>query len=272
MPEMFIATLWAVAIFSVATSSCYFFNDVIDKEKDKNHPVKGKRPIASGKLPVSLALISASLLAATSLFAASFLSFFFFMIILAYILLQICYTLVLKEIAVVDILAIATGFILRIWAGAFVTNIHPSVWFLLCVISGALFLAAGKRKAEIAIIEAFHVKKKALYSPSLLDSYLAMFATSSWISWALFSFFEPSPLVGSYLPFFRDLPLTFSGIGKWLMLTIPVVIFGIMRYQYLVYNRIWTAETPERTLIKDKLLLAALAAWALLILIILYSQ
>lgn len=269
--QLFFITLSAAGIFSLAASSIYFFNDVADREKDKGHPVKSKRPIASGKLPVPLALVISAILASSSLFLASFLSFFFFMAVFTYIVLQMAYTLLFKELAIVDILVIAAGFMLRIWAGAFVANIHPSVWFLLCVISGALFLAAGKRKAELAIIETFNVRKKILYSPALLDSYLAMFATSSWLSWALFSFFEPVPHVGSQLPFFHDLPLTLSGIGKWLMITIPVVIFGIMRYLYLIYNKTWSAETPERTLIKDRPLLFALLGWGILILFILYS-
>lgn len=271
VPELFFKTFWATIIFSLAASACYLFNDVADREKDIKHPVKRRRSVASGTLPVHLALFSSAVLAVSSLFAASFLSFFLFMAIFTYILLQLFYTLILKTIPIIDILSIAGGFILRIWAGAFVGNIHPSVWFLLCVVSVALFLATGKRKAEVAIIQAFNVKKRFLYSPTLLDSYLAMFATSSWISWALFTFFEPSPQVGSYLPFFTDLPLTLAGIGKWLMITIPVVIFGIMRYLHIVYNRTWAAETPERTLIKDTPLLLSVILWTGLVLLILYS-
>lgn len=269
--DLFVRTVWAAILFSFAASSCYLFNDVVDKQRDKRHPVKQKRPIAKGIVPVPFALFVAALLAVISLFLASFLSFFLFAAILSYILLQISYTLFLKYIEVIDIMAIAGGFILRVWAGAFVADIHMSVWFLLCVISVALFLAAGKRKAELSIIETHGRTLRTFYNHSQLNSYLSMFAATSWLSWALFTFFEPSPQVGTYLPFFTDLPLTLGGIGKWLMITIPVVIFGVMRYLHLVYSKTQEAETPERALINDRPLLLSFVVWAGLVFIIIYS-
>lgn len=271
VPELFNAALWAVVVFSLAASSIYLFNDCLDRERDREHPVKRHRPIAKGTVPIHLAIFLAVLLSIASLFLASFSSFFLFLTIFTYIALQILYTLTLKTLPIIDILAIAGGFILRILAGAFVINFHFSVWFILCTISVALFLAAGKRKAELSILEAHARTRKFIYTHSQLDSYLAMFATSSWIAWALFTFFEPSPQVGVHLPFFQDLPLTLGGIGKWLMLTIPIVIFAIMRYLWIVYGKTPEAETPERTLIRDKPLLASVLFWAFLVFVIIYS-
>ena len=266
--ELFRSTFWAFIVFSLATSACYLFNDLMDRKNDKLHPIKKNRPIAAGKFKVIDALFLAVVFAAFSVLLASFLSFFFLAGILIYIILQVAYTLFLKYIPVIDILVIATGFVIRVWAGAFVINAHLSVWFLLCVISGSLFLAAGKRKAEIAIVEKFGDKSRATYEPGVLNSYLAMFGTASWVSWALFTFFYSSEI--TLLSFTSDLPLTIAGIGKWLMLTIPVVIFGIMRYLYISHTTT-LAQSPERTLIRDKYLLGAFLVWGSLILLTLYS-
>lgn len=271
-PQLLLNTSLAVVMFSLAASACYLFNDVADIKQDRLHPVKRKRLVAQGKLPIPLVLFCSSVLVFLSLFFSSFISFFLFLIILAYILLQIAYTLWLKNIVVIDILSIAGGFILRVWAGAFVSNIHMSVWFMLCVISVSLFLASGKRKAELTLLESYGKTRNAIYNYAQLDSYLSIFATSSFIAWALFTFFEPAPHVGSFLPFFQDLPLTLGGIGKWLMITIPVVIFGIMRYLHIIYSKTPDAESPERILIADRPLLFSVIIWGLLVLIVIYSK
>ncbi|MBI3290071.1 decaprenyl-phosphate phosphoribosyltransferase [Candidatus Microgenomates bacterium] len=266
--ELFRLTLWAAICFSIATSACYFFNDLADRKHDRLHPVKKNRPIAAGKIGTIDAIFIAVVLAAIAVLLASFLSFFFLAGILLYIILQVAYTLFLKYVPIIDILAIAAGFVLRVWAGAFVINAHLSVWFLLCVISGSLFLAAGKRKAEISILEKFGAKPSLTYKPEVLDSYLNMFGTASWMSWSLFTFFYSSQ--NEVLLFSTDLPLTIAGIGKWLMLTIPVVIFGIMRYLFISYTTT-LARSPERTLIRDKYLLGSFLVWGFLILLTLYS-
>lgn len=271
---LFLKTLIAIFIFSLAVSATYLFNDVIDRASDSLHPFKRRRPVASGALRVPTALFVSFALTFTSLYLAASFSFFFFLSVLAYILLQAIYSVFLKDVVVFDILSIAAGFILRVYAGAFVINAHLSVWFLLCVISLSLFLAAGKRRAELAILAQSvaerHRKTLSLYTPDLLDSYLAMFANAAWLSWALFTFFEPPPPVGAAFPFIYDLPLTLAGISKWLMVTIPVVIFGIMRYLRIIYggNR---AESPEKVLIMDKPLLGAVIFWGILVIAIIYG-
>jgi hypothetical protein len=175
-------------------------------------------------------------------------------------------------------LAIATGFILRVYAGSFLVDAHLSVWFLLCVVSVSLFLAAGKRRAELAVLHenvaSAHRKTLSHYTQDLLDSYLAMFATASWVSWALFTFFKESEkeffisrAVSANL--LDQIPLTILGTGKLLMVTIPLVIFGIMRYLLIVYQGS-RAETPERVLLTDKPLLTSVSLWVITVMVILY--
>ena len=272
--EKFLLSIYALFIFCVLTSSCYLINDIIDLPRDRLHPIKKRRPIASGKLPLPIALF----VAIVGIFSVCYLSylfnFFFFLIVFFYSILQLFYSLILKNIIVLDVLTVASGFILRVYAGALVINVHMNVWFLLCVISLALFLAVGKRRAELNILNTKvagrHRKTLSLYTPELLDCYLGMFANSAWLSYALFTFFAPPPPISQKFALYRFLPLTLSGINKWLMLTIPLVIYGIMRYMTIVYqeNR---AETPEKVLLSDKPLLSTVLIWGLIVIAILYG-
>lgn len=278
-PELFNKTTLGFISLTLLVSSIYFINDVADIEHDRLHPFKKNRPIPKGDIPVSVALFLATGGIATSLAIANMLSGFFFLSLLAYLILQIAYTFFLKEIVVIDILAIATGFVLRVYAGAFLIDAHLSVWFLLCVVSVSLFLAAGKRRAELAILDeklaAQHRKTLSLYSNHLLDAYLSMFATASWLSWALFTFFKEDEknfyISQSVDPQLLDsIPLTILGSGKLLMITIPLVIFVIMRYLHIVYQGS-RAETPERVLTTDKALLISVFLWLVTIFSILYG-
>jgi hypothetical protein len=272
--EKFWAATKGVLIFTILTSSCYLINDIIDLPRDRLHPLKKHRPIAAGKLPIPIALF-VTIIGIFSAFYLSYLSnFFFFFSVFSYFLLQLIYSLVLKNIIVVDVLTVAAGFILRVYAGALAINVHMSVWFLLCVISLALFLAVGKRRAELAILDtqvaARHRKTLSFYTPDLLDSYLAMFANSAWLSYALFTFFAPPPPISQRFALYRFLPLTLSGINKWLMLTIPLVIYGIMRYMTIIYQG-RRAESPEKVLLSDKPLLITVSVWELMVVAILYG-
>lgn len=270
--ENFLNTLWAIIIFSLATSSLYLVNDIIDLPHDRLHPLKKKRPIASGQLPIPIALFFATAGFFVALSLSFSLGFFFFLIILAYLLLQLGYTFWLKNIIIFDVLIIAGGFILRVYAGAFAINVHMSVWFLLCVISLALFLAVGKRRAELAFLQEMapqHRKTLTFYSNDLLDAYLSMFANATWLAYALFTFFSPPPFIGTSL-LLTKLPLTIAGINKWLMATIPFVIYGLMRYMSIVYQG-ERAESPEKVLLSDKPLLTTVILWGLLVVFILYG-
>lgn len=266
----FFTVFLAFMAFNLAASSTYLFNDVLDANRDRLHPIKKNRPIARGAVPKSVALFLACFLAVIALTWASVLSYLFFLALLAYLLLQISYSLFLKNLHIIDILIIASGFVLRVYSGAFVIDAHLSVWFLLCVISAALFLASGKRRAELGAVEKPGLTRKSLshYSRELLNSYVTMFGNAAWMSWALFTFFEPTRIPPSLWLFLAELSKT-TTINKLLMITIPVTIFGIMRYQNLIFEG--RSEAPEKLLLTDVPLVASVVIWVGLVIFILYG-
>ncbi len=269
----FTKVIWAFVVFCLASSSTYIFNDILDIANDRLHPTKRYRSIASGTLPLFLALLEGIgfTIAALVIAITSPLNSLFLFLIIAYMILQVFYSVKLKNIAILDILIIATGFIMRVYAGAFAIDAHLSVWFLLCVISVALFLAAGKRRAELNLVQDNNpLTRKSLgnYRKDLLNSYVTMFGNASWMSWALFTFFEsPKATLPVWLAL-AELSKT-TTIDKLLMLTIPVTIFGIMRYEYLIFEG--KSETPEKLLLTDKPLIIAVGLWVVLVYWVLYS-
>lgn len=271
--NLFIKVFWAFVAFCFTTSATYIINDIFDRSADRLHPSKKNRPIASGALPIPIALAEIFLLITGAFLANSIgdLDPIFLTIIIFYIAIQFFYSLGLKNIAILDILIIAAGFVLRVYAGGVVINSHLSVWFLLCVVSVALFLASGKRRAELNVSQNIAgITRKSLgsYEKDLLNSYVTMFGNASWIAWALFTFFE-SPRAS--LPFWlvlAEISKT-TTIGKLLMFTIPITIFGIMRYESLIFQD--KSETPEKLLLTDKALIIAVVLWAVFVYWVLYS-
>lgn len=270
-PDYFLRVTWAFLLFNVLTSSVYFINDIIDAPQDRLHPFKSKRPIAAGQLPVPTALFVAIAGFATVFFFSLSFSTFFLMIVLAYVALQVLYSLYLKHQPILDVLSIAGGFLLRIYAGAVVVNLHMSVWFLLTVVSASLFLAVGKRQSERTLMEGkTHTRKSLLhYSQRLLDIYTGMFANATWLTYALYAFqreaFTPE---GKVLKLYTILPRTFT-TQKWLMITVPIAIYGVMRYLQLVYEKN-EGESPDRVLLSDKPLLASVFVMGILVMVIIY--
>ncbi|MBI2008516.1 UbiA prenyltransferase family protein [Candidatus Amesbacteria bacterium] len=269
----FFKVIEAVAAFTVVAGSVYFFNDIIDIKVDLAHPFKSKRPIASGKIPVFVAWAIFGMGSIGGLVWAQSVSRLFFWAAIGYWIMQIAYSLWLKNVEVVDVLIIALGFFIRVLAGALVINGHLSIWFLLCVISVSLFLAVGKRRAELAILTeqgaAQHRKVMGKYTVNILDTYLAMFATAAFLSWALytFNFYEQTGLQTT--PTGLALVSRTLTINKWLMATIPMVIFGIMRYVRIIYDGS-RAESPERVILSDLPLLISVAVWGLTVIGVLY--
>lgn len=268
---LFVLTFQAFIAFCFASSATYVFNDLFDIQRDRLHPRKRFRPIASGALPVQVAIIEIIVLAGIALIISANLNSLLLLLIAIYMVLQVFYSLGLKNIAIVDIVIIATGFVMRVYAGAFVVNAHLSVWFLLCVISVALFLASGKRRAELNLVgEDNPITRKSLgnYKKELLNSYVTMFASASWMSWSLFTFFESPKATLPFWLVLAELSRT-TTINKLLMFTIPVTIFGIMRYESLIFEN--RSETPEKLLLTDKSLIIAVGVWVALVYWILYS-
>lgn len=168
---------------------------------------------------------------------------------------------------------IASGFILRIYAGAFVINAHLNVWLILTIISVALFLAVGKRRSELEILKGTDVSRHrntlSKYSEKVLDMYVSMFATSTWITYAIFTFQEKPPVPRHRLvEFLINLPTTLEQ-RKWLMLTIPLVIYGLMRYMQVIYEKP-AGESPERVLLSDRPLLTSVILWGILVVGVIY--
>jgi len=267
----FSEAFWAFIAFNFAASATYVINDILDARRDRLHPIKKMRPVASGSMPIPLAFLEAVLFAGLAIIVSAPLNSLFFFTILAYLVLQVFYSLGLKNIAILDILIIAAGFIMRVYAGAFVIDAHLSVWFLLCVISVALFLASGKRRAEVNLSQdADNLTRKSLgnYKKELLNSYVTMFGNASWMSWALFTFFESPKATLPFWLVLAELSRT-TTINKLLMLTIPVTIFGIMRYEFLIFEG--KSETPEKLLLSDRALVIAVGLWIIVVYWVLYS-
>lgn len=202
-------------------------------------------------------------------------STFFFVSMGVYFVMNILYSLWLKQIPILDVFVIAAGFILRIYAGSFVINVHMDVWFLLTVVSASLFLAVGKRRSEMTLLSGSGIEAKNLrgtlihYTPSLLDAYTSMFANTTWLTYALFSFLHPPfTAEGKVLKLFALLPRTLL-VDKWLMATVPVVIFGVMRYMQLIYEKN-EGESPHKVIMSDKPLLLVVGLWGMMVITILY--
>lgn len=269
--EYLIQVIFAFVIFCLISSSVYIFNDIVDIKNDQLHPFKKMRPIASGKISLSIAVFLFLILAIISLSGASLSSSYFFLVVLTYLILNIVYSLWWKRIPIVDVFVIATGFVLRIYGGSFVINVHMDVWFLLTVISASLFLAVGKRRSEMTLMNQQSGSRSSLvhYTPALLDAYTSMFANTTWLTYALFSFMHPTfQAEGKVLKLFSLLPRTLIA-EKWLMLTVPIVIFGVMRYMQLIYEKN-VGESPHKVLMSDKTLMTTVGIWGLMVVGLLY--
>lgn len=266
-------TIWAMIAFILVSSSIYLFNDVMDIEADRRHPFKKFRPIAAGKLPVSHAIVWALIFSGAALMVSVSLGWFFFFVVLAYVVLQVAYSVRLKHIVIIDLFVIAFGFVLRIYGGSLAINAHMSIWFLLCVITVAMMIAVGKRRAELSVMDDKadkHRRVLSRYPEDLLNSYASIFAAASILAWSLFTFFAPPPpIVQTYPTLFANLPTALAGHNKWLMLTVPIVMYGIMRYQKIIFDGA-QAESPTHVMTKDKPLLLAVMLWMLLVVFILY--
>lgn len=274
-PGYFPKVAWAFGLFCLLSSAIYIFNDLVDLPLDRAHPYKKKRPIASGMVPPELAVFLFLLLGLGALLFGFLTSTFFFGAMLAYFILNILYSLWWKRVPILDVFVIATGFVLRIYAGAFVINVHMDVWFLLTVISASLFLAVGKRRSEMTLLTGAGIdpvrSRSTLvhYTPTLMDAYTTMFANTTWLTYALFSFLHPPfTAEGKVLKLFTLLPRTLL-VDKWLMATVPIVIFGIMRYMQLIYEKN-QGESPHKVLMSDRPLIFVVGLWGLMVIAILY--
>lgn len=268
--------LLAFFVFCTLSSASYIINDIFDIKNDRLHPFKRFRPLANKSLTINYAYTIAFFLIAISLALGIMVNPAFFIIQIIYLLVQFFYSASLKLIAVVDILAIALGYILRVYAGELAGGLHISVWLLMTTISLSLFLAIGKRRSEITLVSKIKSvnmsdvrKTLSHYSERLLDVYASIFATSTFVSYSLFTFLENprgfklglSLFLPDFLPAFLQ--------RKWLMITIVPVVYGLMRYLQDIYEK-HEGESPERVLSSDKPLLISVVVWIGLVIAIIY--
>ena len=286
-PHSAVRALLAVLAFCAASSFVYIVNDILDRDRDRNHPRKRLRPIASGQVGIPQALILAAAALALALILGSMLGSLVICILAAYVLLNLCYSAVLKNLSLVDATVVAIGFILRIYAGTAAVNVAPSSWLLLCAFFLALFLAFGKRRAEInaasghltssrTVIEKFAVadgrvsgSRKVVqesdkpkvdvtatravlhkYSVAMLDRFCNICATLAIATYALF-----------------------TALGhpddRSLIITIPPVVMGIFRYLLLI-ERYQEGEAPDTILLKDWAIQLAIVLWLALYVAVVY--
>ena len=248
----------AFVIFCSLSGAVYLINDVLDRESDRQHPQKAKRPIASGALAVPAAVTAACLLAGAGLVAAFALSTRFGLVAGAYIGLLALYSGPLKHIVIIDVLTIAIGFVLRAVAGAVAVDVQISHWLLVCTILLALFISLAKRRHEITLLAGEAPTHRPIlgeYSPYLLDQMIAVVTASTLIAYI----------------FYTISPETEQKFGtQWLGLTIPFPLYGIFRYLYLIHRRAG-GGSPADLLITDRPLLACVALWALMVALIIYQ-
>jgi 4-hydroxybenzoate polyprenyltransferase len=260
--RLFTASVWpalgAFAIFCALSGAIYLLNDVADRDKDRLHPRKRERPIASGLLPVSVALGSAIVLIVAGLAAAVALSGGFASVALAYVVLLSLYSVVLKHVVIVDVLTVAIGFVLRAAGGALAIGVEISGWLLICTVLIALFLALGKRRHEYLTLEgeaARHRPILAEYSAGLLDQMIAVVTASTVTAYALYTM-SPETVAKFHT--------------QLLPATLPFVLYGIFRYLYLLYRR-QLGGNPSELFLNDRALLLNTIGWILAVLLIIYA-
>jgi 4-hydroxybenzoate polyprenyltransferase len=242
-------------IFCAISSAVYFLNDLVDIEKDRQHPKKRNRPLASGKLKKEYAIAALILLVLVSVPSAFILRPSFGGIVLLYFLIQVAYSFYLKHIVIIDVFTLASGFVLRAVAGALVIQVDVSPWLLVCTMLGALFIGLAKRRHELVLLAegaAEHRQILQEYSSELVQEMISVVTSAVVVSYSLYT-------------------ITYEKLPKnhLMALTIPFVIYGIFRYLYLIYRKD-EGGSPEELLLKDVPLLACVGLWGLTSAVILY--
>jgi len=249
--------LAATLCFCLLAGCVYVFNDVGDREKDRAHPEKRNRPIASGALPVPVALVWGAICGAGALAVTYHLAMPLFFTCVAYLVMQAAYTLWLKQVAILDVMIIAVGFVMRVVAGAYAIAVPVSNWLYLCTLCLALFLGFCKRRNELMLLEggaSAHRANLLDYSPALLDQLIGTTTAMTLIAYSLYTMSEETLRVHH---------------TDNLKLTIPFVIYGVFRYLFLVYKRA-LGGSPEKILLHDRPMLATVALFSVVSVAVLY--
>jgi len=255
-PSPLLKTIAAFILFCLTSSVVYLINDVVDIEKDRQHPTKRLRPLPSGHLKPSVAIAAAVLIPLVTLPLSFLLDLHFGFVALAYLLTMIVYSFVLKNIVILDVLTVAAGFVLRVAAGAIVVDVQRfSPWLYICATLVALFIGISRRRHELVLLaENANEHRASLneYSLPLLDEMISVVASATVIAYCLYTFSAP------------NLPPNHA-----MMLTIPFVLYGIFRYLYLIHVKN-KGGTPEEIFLSDLPIIIALGLWALAVIAVLY--
>ena len=237
-------------IFCMITGCSYIINDLVDLEKDKLHPTKSQRPIASGRLNKTTAIKITTIICLVSLSFAFYINSFFGIIVLTYFLLNIGYSIYLKNIVIIDVVTIASGFVLRVLGGAVIISVTSSQWLILCTILLSLFLGFSKRRHELVLLEdnaTGHRKVLEHYSPYFLDQMISVVTASTLICYALYTMSKDT--------------IEKLGTSK-LIYTIPFVLYGIFRYLYLVHQK-EKGGSPTEVVFTDKPMIINISLWVI---------
>lgn len=252
--DSFLRVTLAFTLFCVIAGTVYIINDLVDIEKDRQHPKKKNRPLPSGQLPVPVAIVAAVILPIVTLLVALFASPALALTLLVYLLLQIAYSFKLKSMAILDVLAIAGGFLLRVIAGVIVIEVARfSPWLYVVTGFAALFLAVGKRRQELVTLGEHARETRPVfieYNLPLLDDMLRMVTTATLLTYVFYTF-EAHP-------------------GRYgMMLTIPFAVFCLMRYLYIMHVQ-GKGSAPDEVLMQDIPIMIAAALWGLVVVATLY--
>jgi 4-hydroxybenzoate polyprenyltransferase len=242
-PQALLAAGLCFVAFCLISSGIYVLNDIVDVRADRLHPVKKNRPIASGKLNMQVAFMVGLISLLGGLAIAFSIRHTLIIICLGYVALNAAYSFGLKHFAIIDIFCIASGFVFRALAGTVALNVMPSSWFLICTTLGALFLAMEKRKQEIVVLSdesSSHRRALTDYSLPLIARFESLVVPSLVTSYAFYTFNSPH--------------------GQYMMATVPIVLYGVMRYQ-LLSERGTSTATPEEVLFKDRPIQITLLLW-----------
>lgn len=255
MPEI-IHTALGFGIFCILSGLVYIINDITDIEVDRKHPTKRLRPIASGELPLPIARLAAILIPAVIFPIAYLLSPTFSLVALGYLLLNLAYSKWIKHIPLLDVMAIALGYVLRVVGGVLLIQVARfSPWLYVVTTLGSLYLGFGKRRAELALLadDAYnHRRVLDGYTIPLLDQFITIVSATTIIAYSLYTFSAPN-LPDNHI----------------MMLTIPFVLYGVFRYLYLLQVK-HSGGAPEEVFLSDRPLQAAIVLWGLAVLLIFY--
>ena len=244
-------------VFCAASSGIYLFNDLCDIRSDRSHPIKCTRPLAAGELNVNAARFAMVTLFAAAALGSLALSSRFALIIVLYLAMCVAYSLQLKNVVILDVILIASGFVLRAISGAVLIDVSISEWLIICTSMVALLVGFGKRRHELTLLRSAastHRKNLSEYSLRFLDSIMAICAGAALITYALYTRADE----------------TVARVGsQWMLITIPFVVYGVFRYLFLIYQRDAGGD-PVKILFRDRPTVLNLLFWLIAASLVVY--